>query len=139
LHALFTLFHVSAFQARKSQFIWLASMTAFIANIALNFLWVPRWGMFGAAWATVVGYAVEALMMYFYAQRVFKLPYKGWRMVVDMGIFAGVLWVTQMSWSLSARPLIMLGTFLAASALLIVSAGSDFQNSVRLLIRRRAV
>jgi O-antigen/teichoic acid export membrane protein len=138
-HALFTLFHVSAFQARKSQFIWLASMTAFVANIVLNLLWVPRWGMFGAAWATVVGYAVEALMMYFYAQRVFKLPYKGWRMVVDMGIFAGVLWVTQMSWSLSARPLIMLGTFLAASALLIVSAGSDFQNSVRLLIRRRAV
>jgi hypothetical protein len=33
----------------------------------------------------------------------------------------------------------MVGTFLAASALLIVSAGSDFQNSVRLLIRRRAV
>ena len=137
LHALFTLMQVSAFQAKKSQFIWIASMVAFAFNIALNFLWVPRWGMFGAAWATAVGYAVEALMMYFYAQRVFHLPYKGWRMILDMAVFGGVLWVTQISWPLGVRPLIMLGTLLIAGALLIVSAGGDFQNSVRMLIRRR--
>jgi O-antigen/teichoic acid export membrane protein len=138
LHALFTLFHVSAFQARKSQFIWMASMTAFVVNIALNFLWVPRWGMFGAAWATAVGYAVEALLMYFYAQRVYHLPYKGWRMVLDMTIFSGILWATQVPWSLTSRPLIISAVLIAAILLLILSAGRDFQQSVRMLIQRRA-
>ncbi len=72
LHAFFSLFQASALQARKTQFIWFVSLTAFSANIGLNLALIPRWGMYGAAWATLAAYAIEALLMFAFAQRVFR-------------------------------------------------------------------
>ena len=96
-HAIFALFQLSALHARKVQFVWVVSIVALTANLALNFAWDPRWGMYGAAWATTVAYAVEGLMMYVYAQRVYALPVKGRRLLMVVGIFCALLAVTQLS------------------------------------------
>lgn len=40
----------------KLNFYMLAVATA--VNLALNFVWIPRYGAMGAAWATVVGYGI---------------------------------------------------------------------------------
>ena len=49
----------------------LVSFVAFAFNTALNFALIPRWGMYGAAYATIVAYVIEALVMYFVAQRLY--------------------------------------------------------------------
>ena len=72
-HAVFALFQMSALHARKAQFVWVVSILALIANLVLNFAWDPKWGMYGAAWATTVAYALEGWLMYAYAQRVYAL------------------------------------------------------------------
>jgi O-antigen/teichoic acid export membrane protein len=138
LHAIFSLMQTSAMQARKSQVMWIMSLIACATNVALNFLWVPKFGMFGAAWATAVAYAIEALLMYLYAQRVFRLSLGGWRIFVDVCIFAGVLWVTQHAANMPMRPLAMLATFSVAALLLSLVAGSDFKRSIWMLVSRRA-
>jgi len=47
-------------------YLW-ATVTGAIVNIALNFYLIPRWGGLGAAYATVVAYAVAGwLMSYFH-------------------------------------------------------------------------
>jgi O-antigen/teichoic acid export membrane protein len=33
-------------------------LAGLIANVALNLVWIPRWGAYGAAWATVASYTV---------------------------------------------------------------------------------
>jgi O-antigen/teichoic acid export membrane protein len=96
-HAVFALFQMSALHARKALFVWLVSILALIANLALNFAWDPKWGMYGAAWATTVAYAVEGLLMYVYAQRVYALPVKGRRLLIVVGVLCGLLAITQLS------------------------------------------
>jgi O-antigen/teichoic acid export membrane protein len=96
-HAVFALFQMCALHARKAQFVWVVSILALIFNLALNFAWDPKWGMYGAAWATTVAYAVEGWLMYVYAQRVYAIPVKGRRLLIVVGVFCGLLAITQLS------------------------------------------
>ena len=58
-------------------------MTGFGAavNIGLNVLLIPRYGMVGAAIATLVAYVALLLGMTLYSQRVYPVPYQ-WRRVL---------------------------------------------------------
>ena len=72
------------------QKFYLAATTAgAVANIALNFVLIPRWGGLGAAYATVASYALAAwLASYFHPAvrgtaamqtRALLIPLRGWR------------------------------------------------------------
>ncbi len=54
----------------------LIMLAAATASAALNFVLIPRWGMMGAAWAGVLGYAVRLLLTLRAAQRVYAVPYE---------------------------------------------------------------
>ncbi len=99
-HSLFSMFALAIMQARRTTLIMGASFVAFLGNTALNFALIPRWGMYGAAYATLIAYVVEALVMYWFAQRVFRLNYDLGRSFAAMGIFAAVLVVTQVRWKI---------------------------------------
>ncbi len=45
-------------------------------NIGLNFMLIPRFGMMGAAWATLAGYAVMIVLTLTISQRVYYIPYE---------------------------------------------------------------
>lgn len=45
-------------------------------NLGLNFLLVPRFGMFGAAWATVAAFLALALGTWLTGQRYYPIPYE---------------------------------------------------------------
>jgi O-antigen/teichoic acid export membrane protein len=65
-------------RARRTQFNWVVTGIAAVANVALNLLLIPRYGMEGAAAATVVSYVVMFAGMTVNAQRVYRVPYQ-WR------------------------------------------------------------
>lgn len=44
-------------------------------TIITNMVLVPRFGMMGSAWATVVSYGVMALLLYIYSTKTYKVPY----------------------------------------------------------------
>jgi O-antigen/teichoic acid export membrane protein len=94
-HAFFSLSLLASVQAKATRYILYSSAIAASANLALNLWWIPRWGMYGAAYATLAGYAIEAALMYFFAQRIFPLPYDRKRIVAGLVIFALVLTVSQ--------------------------------------------
>ncbi|HUH15267.1 MAG TPA: oligosaccharide flippase family protein [Gaiellaceae bacterium] len=68
-------------RAKRTQFNWLITGLAAVVNVALNLLLIPRYGMMGAAAATVAAYGVMFVAMTWYAQRVFHVPYQ-WRRVL---------------------------------------------------------
>lgn len=105
-HAVFAFFQMSALHARKSQLIWVVSTVSLVVNVTLNFVWDPHWGMYGAAWATTAAYALEALMMYVYAQRVYLLPVKRTKIIVIIGVFCWQLAVTQIRFRTGAQTLV---------------------------------
>jgi O-antigen/teichoic acid export membrane protein len=53
---------------------WVTGLGASV-NVAANFLLIPRWGMMGAAVATLLAYAVMAARLYVEARRVYPVPY----------------------------------------------------------------
>ena len=59
-------------------------------NVALNLILIPPYGMMGAAIATVAAYALMFVLMTWYAQRVFPVPYQ-WRRVATAVVAALVL------------------------------------------------
>ncbi len=62
------------------------------ANVALNMLWIPDYGLAGAAWATLVGYLLLTLGVRWGCRRVTKLPFDVPRLArfVSAAILAGV-------------------------------------------------
>lgn len=98
-HSLFSLFSLAAMQARRTKLIMGGSFVALVVNTVLNFALIPHCGMYGAAYATLTAYVIEALVMYVLAQRVYRLSYDLPRTFAAMGVFAAVLAVTQVRWS----------------------------------------
>jgi O-antigen/teichoic acid export membrane protein len=68
-------------RARRTQFNWVVTGAAAAVNVALNLLLIPRYGMMGAAIATIAAYSTMFAGMAWWAQRIYPVPYQ-WRRVV---------------------------------------------------------
>jgi O-antigen/teichoic acid export membrane protein len=135
-HSIYGILQPSLLQARRVGFLWVVSGAALVANIGLNFLWIPRSGMYGAAYATTVAYLIEAALMYFYAQRVYPLEFSKIRLAAALAIFGGVLWVTQVHWQ--GWRLLVFGLTLLGSVAVIVAMGRKEFTSLLGSLRRRS-
>ena len=134
-HSIFTMFSLAVVQARQTQWMMLVSFVAFVVNTAMNFALIPRWGMYGAAYATIVAYVVEVLVMYFVAQRLYPLNYDLRRIFAAVGVFLIALVATQVNWPGSQRLLA-----LASAAVLCLSslAALGLRHAVSLLRTARS-
>ena len=80
-YAAYTVLAIGAGRARKTQLNWVISGAAAAINIGLNVWLIPRYGMVGAAIATVAAYVALFAGMVIYAQSVYPVPYQ-WRRVL---------------------------------------------------------
>ena len=80
-----------------------------MTNILLNCLLIPRWGMMGAAWATLFGYLAMVLALYMTVQRFYPVRYQMGRLAkvvfVSALVFGVWKWFGQ---SFSLRVLLLL-------------------------------
>lgn len=67
-----------AFQLGKSTItqVWIALITA-VLNVILNLLWIPRFGILGAVYATVAAHCVALLLSWWLGRRAFPVPLPG--------------------------------------------------------------
>lgn len=79
--------------ANKATARWLAAVTlpAAALNVVLTWLWIPSWGMAGAAWATVVAWGATALATGVLARRARAVPFKYGRGLVLLGLTGAAL------------------------------------------------
>lgn len=56
-----------------------------ILNLALSFLLIPKYGMLGAAWATLLSYIILAMINLWVDLHFMKIPYEYWRLTKIMG------------------------------------------------------
>jgi O-antigen/teichoic acid export membrane protein len=61
------------------------------AAIALNFLLIPRYGMFGAAWATVAAYSIRFVPVYLFSQAKYRVNYP-WSKIAWLGVIFAAVW-----------------------------------------------
>jgi O-antigen/teichoic acid export membrane protein len=137
LHAFFGLFQLALLEAKKTKFILVASAAAFFLNLALNLWWIPLLGMYGAAYATLVAYGVEALVMYFYAQRAFFLPYNWRRMFAALALLATALGLSQFGWKGYVHSLMTLAVLLSTSAMVWFFGGKTARQIFKLALNTK--
>jgi O-antigen/teichoic acid export membrane protein/glycosyltransferase involved in cell wall biosynthesis len=77
-------------RSRRTQFNWVVTGFAAVVNLVLNLTLIPRYGMMGAAVATVAAYATMAVGMAWWSQRVYPVPYQ-WRRVMTASLVAVAL------------------------------------------------
>jgi O-antigen/teichoic acid export membrane protein len=117
------------------------SAVAAAANIGLNFYFIPRWGIVGAGFTTVIGYALLLWLGWLNAQRSYPVSYEWNRVLrifaVTSGYVALSVWVVPEA----SAPGIVLRLLLAGSyplALLAVGAlSSGDRDRIRALIAMR--
>ena len=66
-------------------------LVAAVVNIGLNFLFVPQWGMLGAAFATMLSYIVWNLLKAYYSAKFYSLHFEVGRLlhitVIGFGLY----------------------------------------------------
>jgi O-antigen/teichoic acid export membrane protein len=76
LYALYMVLVVILGRTGRTEFNFPATGAALIANVGLNLLLVPPFGIVGAGVALVLSYAVVLSLMYVFTQRLFPVPYE---------------------------------------------------------------
>jgi O-antigen/teichoic acid export membrane protein len=81
------------FLANKTKAIGAVSSVAALLNLSLNYVLIGKFGMLGAAWATLLGFMAIAAGSYWFSQRVFPLnlglPRVGMAMLLGAILYGG--------------------------------------------------
>ena len=64
--------------AKRPEFVSVAAAIVAALNVVLNFVLIPSWGALGAAASTGFAYIVYVVLVYYWAQRQYRVPYD-WR------------------------------------------------------------
>lgn len=88
-HALITLFATGIHLSQQTRWIPLLYGSGMVSNLILNAALVPKYGMAGAAWATLVSSLATAGSFYLCARRVYVLDYPIRQMVITLVLAAG--------------------------------------------------
>jgi O-antigen/teichoic acid export membrane protein len=79
---------------KKTGYLPLVFVVPAMLNIGLNALLIPRYGMLGAAWATLLAYPTLFGLTLWVAQTVYPIPYDYWRMAKPLGLAFGLSLLT---------------------------------------------
>jgi O-antigen/teichoic acid export membrane protein len=152
LYNLYFIFWIGANVAKKNRLIPVITIVASAVNIGLNFLLVPQYGMWAAAWTHTLGFGILAVLVYFVSNRYYPIPYE-WRRLVIVALATaltlGAGWA--IGWAMGVRvdePLadLIVGSLAMTPALLVFPlvlwatrffTASERARIARLMRRRR--
>src|SRR5262249_52026288 len=101
----------------------MVTAAAATTNIALNVALIPRFGMMGAAWATVAGYAVMAVLGGSISHRLYPIPLE-WASLLRIAAAALATFLLSTLAPAAALPaLAVKSALLAAFALALITLG----------------
>jgi O-antigen/teichoic acid export membrane protein len=72
----FTNFNAGFLIEKKTKYLPLIVGIAAIVNITINILAIPKYKIYGAAWATFISYFVEAVVIYYFTLKVYPIKYE---------------------------------------------------------------
>ncbi|MDP8267168.1 MAG: polysaccharide biosynthesis C-terminal domain-containing protein [Candidatus Tenebribacter davisii] len=75
LFGIYMVFTVGVTLTKKTKYISYANSIAAILNVALNFVLIPRFGMIGAALASLISFVIRTIILYLSAQKHYHINY----------------------------------------------------------------
>jgi O-antigen/teichoic acid export membrane protein len=80
MQGVFALTSIGIGISKRTGYFPMITLAAAAVNVALNLFWIPRFGILGAAWSTVAGYALMAALGYWLGNRQYPIPFEGRRL-----------------------------------------------------------
>jgi O-antigen/teichoic acid export membrane protein len=81
-----TVLYTGALMGKKLGAVSVTVMIGALANIGLNLLLIPRFGIWGATVATMIGYGLPQAILYGWLQRHYPIPYPMGRFLVALSV-----------------------------------------------------
>ena len=75
LFGIYMIFTVGVTLTNKTKYISYANSCAAVLNVVLNFIFIPKFGMIGAAIASLISFVVRTIILYINAQRYYYIKY----------------------------------------------------------------
>lgn len=75
---------------RKTSYHATVTLIAGALNLLLNYLWISRYGMLGAAWATIVAFFVQMGLINAISQKHYAIPYEYGRLMKLAVVMGGI-------------------------------------------------
>lgn len=63
------------FYKEKTHYFLFITPVSALVSVLLNFIMIPKWGMYGAATATMLSFVVFSIITYYFSMKVFPIPY----------------------------------------------------------------
>jgi O-antigen/teichoic acid export membrane protein len=123
LHGVFLLTSIGIGIEKKARYYPMITAAAAAANVAANFMLIPRFGMMGAAWATVLSYAVMAALGFTISRRLFPIPFEGGRWLAAAAIAASLYGLSGLSPAPFAARIALELALVAAYPLILAATG----------------
>ncbi|MBV6478467.1 MAG: hypothetical protein HGGPFJEG_01222 [Ignavibacteria bacterium] len=90
---IYSVFNAAPFLNDKTSQILIMALSGFIINTLFNLLLIPDHGIYGAAAATLITYAVMTLIVFYYSQKIYKIEYQ-WIKIAVMSLIALLIFIT---------------------------------------------
>jgi len=83
---------LGALITKKTHFVAYSTTIAAVINIILNFLLIPKWGIYGAGVSTILSFYGRFIIVYKFSQRIYPVPYR-WYRINSMIAFSAALFL----------------------------------------------
>lgn len=89
-YGMLTISYMSYHHAKRNDLIFYFQCGALVLNIVLNYLLIPIWGMFGAAFSTFISFYLLIFFMYNFSKKFYFIRYESLKLYVIF-VLAGII------------------------------------------------
>jgi len=136
-NGLYANFAASVYIRKRTAYLPGITGAAALANVVLNLVLIPRFGIWGAAYATLGAYMLSAGLMYLLTRRIYPIRYEWERIVLAvvlcLGVFVGAEYST--SGMSLGRSFLLRSAWILAYPLLLLGLGF-FKAEEKALLRK---
>jgi len=133
---LFYYFQLGMALSKQTEFRAYAVGASALLNILLNFLLIPRYGAYGAAWATLFSFLVLAGLSHHFSQRLYRVPYHLGKLVKATLIAAAIFGCAKFVRLHSLRLNVMLHAALLGCFPLVLWAANFYSPEEKAIVRK---
>ncbi len=94
LYGFYFIMVAGVFIRKKTIYLPLAPITGAALNIGFNFLFIPRYGIIGAAYTTIIAYLAMVVILFVISRKIYHVQYEYYRLAVVFFITAGLIAVS---------------------------------------------
>ncbi len=76
IYGFYIIMLAGVFLKEKTHILPIATIAGACVNVGLNLLFIPKYGIIGAAYTTVIAYAVMVLVLYIYSRTIYRVEYE---------------------------------------------------------------